>query len=56
MTHQEQVESFGRDLDTLVDRYCMEFDLDYASVVGMLEFKKHLLIEEAQEDDGEDQP
>lgn len=51
MTQQEQIRAFEDDLDNLVDRYRAEFDMTYASVVGVLAIKAHLMIKESAEDD-----
>ncbi|HEX2898832.1 MAG TPA: hypothetical protein VHS96_03835 [Bacteroidia bacterium] len=47
MTQSEQVAHFSHDLDALVDRYADEYDLDYASIVGILQMKQWLLCHEA---------
>lgn len=47
MSEKEQIEAFADDLDRLVDRYRREFDLSYASVIGTLNMKAHLLCAEA---------
>lgn len=47
MEEKEQTNAFADDLDRLVDRYRNEFDMTYASVVGALQMKIHLLCQEA---------
>ena len=54
MTQQEQIAAFEADLDSLISRYCMEFDLCTASVVGVLAIAQHRLIETAMEGEGDD--
>ncbi len=46
MTQEEQTEAFAGELDKLIDRYCDEFDLPYAAVVGVMHFKTHLLMQD----------
>lgn len=41
MKHEEQVAAFCGELDALVKRYELEFDLTYGDVVAALEMKKH---------------
>lgn len=53
MDHTEQIMRFSNDLDALVDRYADEYDLPYASIVGSLQMKIHLLCVEAGERDDE---
>jgi len=54
MNEKEQIQAFADDLDRLVDRYRGEFDLSYASVVGTLNMKAHLLCSEAGQCEGDD--
>jgi hypothetical protein len=56
--HGDQIEAFANELDKLVDRFCDEYDLPYASVVGVLTFKTKLLMDDwensnSNEPDGE---
>ena len=53
MDTNEQIEHFAGDIDKLVDRYRSEYELAYASVVGVLQVKIHLLCAEAQEREDE---
>ncbi len=46
MDHGTQIEHFANELDKLVDRFCEEYSLPYASVVGVLSFKTHLLMKD----------
>lgn len=43
MTQKEQIDHFATELDALVDRFAEEYDLPYASVVGVLQLKIVLL-------------
>lgn len=49
VSEQEQISHLGNDIDALVDRYRQEYDMSYASVVGVLEMKIFLLCSEASE-------
>lgn len=49
MDANEQIKHFANELDNLVDRYRIEYDLSYAAVVGALAMKQHLLCGEAEE-------
>ena len=49
MDANTEIMAFSDDLDRLVQRYKLEFDLSFASVVGALEAKKWFLIQEAQQ-------
>lgn len=48
MSNDAQVMALADDLDKLIERYRVEFDLNFASVVGVLEAKKWFLIREAE--------
>lgn len=48
MTEKEQIEKLADALDKFIDEYRAEFDLTYASVVGVLQMKIHLLCQEAE--------
>jgi hypothetical protein len=54
MTESQQIFAFSDDIDRLVDRYRTEFNITYASVVGVLFMKAHLLCDEAEKDDNND--
>jgi hypothetical protein len=54
MTDREQLDSFGNDVDALVERYRHEYDMSYAVVVGVLVMKAHLLCDEVAELGGDD--
>lgn len=49
MSEQEQIIHFANDLDKLVDRYRDEYELTYASTIGVLQMKIHTLIQSAIE-------
>ena len=47
MTNAEQIEAFASDIQRVIDRYRMEFDLSLAAAVGVLEtVKMELVMEE----------
>lgn len=50
MTENEQIEHFATELDKLVDRFRSEYQMAYASVIGILHIKAHLLADEAVEE------
>lgn len=54
MTQGQQIEAFAGELDKLVDRFCDEYDLPYAAVVGVLSFKTKLLMDDWESSDSED--
>jgi|TARA_R110000824_G_scaffold11959_3_gene52613 hypothetical protein len=45
MDFYEQTDAFTFDLDTLVDRYIREFDINLYTIVGVLEGKQKELLE-----------
>jgi hypothetical protein len=47
MSDKEQIDHFANDLDALVKRYSEEYDIPYASVVGVLQMKAWLLCADA---------
>lgn len=53
-----QIDHFSNDLDRLIERYREEYDLTYGEMVGALQFRAFLLMQEAynveqDEDDGQ---
>lgn len=48
MDNDQQVMALADDLDKLIERYRVEFELNFASVLGVLEAKKWFLIREAE--------
>lgn len=50
MDQKEQQRQFSEELDKLIDRFRKEYEISYASVVGSLTIKIHLLCTEAEED------
>lgn len=55
MSEKEQTERFARDVDNLVERYRSEYDLSYASIVGVLQIKVHLMCDEMLNHDDEEE-
>ena len=49
MSEKEQIDNFANDVDRLVERYRSEYEISYASVVGVLQMKIHLVCQEAGE-------
>lgn len=49
MSEKEQIDHFANELDKLVERFRKEYEMTYASAVGVLEMKIHLLCAEAEE-------
>lgn len=49
MDQKEQTFAFGDELDKLISRFGNEFDITYASIVGVLQMKIHLLCSEAED-------
>jgi hypothetical protein len=54
MDDKQQIFAFADDIDRLVERYRSEFDISYASVVGVLFMKAQLLCGEAGEMDADE--
>lgn len=44
----EQIQHFADEIDKIVERFRAEYDLPYASAVGTLMMKAHLLMVEAE--------
>lgn len=53
MTDKQQIDQLADSLDALIDRARDEYDMSYASVIGVLQMKIHALLHEA-EDEAED--
>lgn len=55
MSESEQTGALADELDKLIERFRQEFQMSYASVVGVLQCKSVLLITEAKDrwDEGE---
>ena len=49
MSENDQIKQFSDELDAMVNRFRSEYDLTYASIVGVLQMKSFLLCEEASE-------
>jgi hypothetical protein len=55
MDQQEQQRAFANDIRAVIDRYGNEFDMTYASLVGILEIEKAFLIDVMMNmDDGDE--
>jgi len=53
MTDKEQSFRFGNELDNLVERTRKEYDLSYATIIGMPHIKAAQLCSECLEDEEE---
>jgi hypothetical protein len=53
MSEKEQIEHLADDLDKLIERYRLEYDISYASAVGVLQMKIHTLCDDAKEQNEE---
>lgn len=51
MNDKQQINAFAEEIDRLVDRYRKEFDLSYASVIGVFFMKAQILCSESEEKD-----
>lgn len=49
MTKESQVEHLSDELDRLIERFRLEYDLAYSDVLGVLQFKVYTLCKEAVE-------
>jgi hypothetical protein len=49
VSDKEQTDHFANDVDKLVERYRSEYEMSYATTVGVLQMKIHLLCAEAAE-------
>ena len=49
MDEKDQTRHFADEIDKLVERYRSEYDIQYASIVGVLHMKIHLLCQEAEQ-------
>lgn len=54
MTTREQIEAFAGELDNLIERFELEFDLPNVAVVGVLTLKTHALLNHQLQQAGED--
>jgi hypothetical protein len=48
MDESQQITHFANDLDALINRYRSEYDLSYASIIGVLFARMHYLCDEAR--------
>ena len=54
MPQEEQQDAFALELDNLIDRFVMEFDLTVSSAIGVLETAKmQLFMRETTDEPGE---
>lgn len=54
MSQEEQQDAFALELDKLIDRFVMEFDLTVSSAIGVLETAKmQLFMRETTDEPGE---
>jgi len=51
MNDDEQLIAFADELDKLIHRFSIEFELPYALVIGAMQMKMYLLCREAEEQD-----
>jgi hypothetical protein len=54
MDQREQQIAFANDIRAVIDRYGNEFDMTYASLVGILEIEKAFLIDVMMNHDDDD--
>jgi len=54
MSPTDQIIALESDLNKLIDRYRMEFEMPYAAVIGVLQLKVVLLCNEAAKGDDAD--
>lgn len=53
MNDHDQSFHFGNELDNLVERTRKEYDLSYATIIGILHVKAHQLCSECLEEEDE---
>lgn len=51
MSSNEQIEHLTNDLEKVIRRYRSEYNLSYASVVGVIEILKLAIVQEAFDDE-----
>lgn len=56
MLEREQIGHLEKDIDSLISRYCQEYELTYASVIGVLQMKIIYLAMQAKESDDDSEP
>ncbi len=49
MDQKEQQVAFSNELESLIDRFRSEYDLTYASIVGVLQITAYLLCRESED-------
>lgn len=58
MTEDEQLYEFQREIEKIINRFCDEFELSFASMIGVLEIVKGDLIasyQDSMNDDSEEE-
>lgn len=50
MDHIEQIEHLENDLEMIIERYRKEYDMTYASMIGVFMLKVHQISAEAYEE------
>ena len=55
MTDIEQIDHFSNELDRLIDRFRMEYEISYAAVIGTLHIKATTLVIDAAEEREDDE-
>ena len=51
MTDSEQIDHLSDDLDALINRYCDEYDLTNAAIIGVLQLKIYDIAQRSDADD-----
>ena len=55
MDERDQIDALAIELDSLLDRFTQEFDLSYASIIGVLQMKvTHMAVDGLYSDDLDD--
>ena len=47
MSESEQAGALGHEIDCVIERFRQEFSMTYVAVIGVLEVKKQILVNEA---------
>ena len=55
MPKPDPLQNFCNDLDNLIDSYSENPELTYASIIGALQIKSHLLCQESMENHEDDE-
>jgi len=58
MKHEDRLEHLGNQLDSLIERFRLEYDVTFAELISVLEMKKFFLCmevsDEVDDDDDDD--